>query len=138
MLLAKSLIKSEMARQLLIMCLSNELSVTSDRLVAAEHDHASVAIQFARCGMFLATLDHAGENLQTDEFMKVWIGLFTRSRKAKLSLEGGYMFASPSITQWWPNWEVMIDMLVAFGDVLPFLENSDLPPSSQKRVDILN
>ena len=28
-------------------------------------------------------------------------------------------------------------MLVAFGDVLPFVENNDLPPTSQKFVDVL-
>ena len=70
MLLAKSLTGEEVARQL-IMCLSNELSVSSNQLVAAIRDCASVnnvAIQIVYpclldVGCFSHTLDHVGEKM---------------------------------------------------------------------------
>ena len=43
-----------------------------------------------------------------------------------------------SSTSWWSKWEVMKHMLITFGDVLPFIENNDLPPTSKKLVDVLN
>ena len=36
---------------------------------------------------------------------------------------------------WWSKWEVLKQ---AFGDVKHFLENSDLPPTRQKLMDIFN
>ncbi len=153
MLLAKSLTGEEVARQL-IMCLSNELSVSSNQLVAAMRDRASVnnvAIQTLKIvypclldvGCFSHTLDHVGEKINAnvlDEFIKVLVGLFTRSPKAKLAWREATGLPVPaySSTRWWSKWEVMKHMLVTFADVLPFVENNDLPPSSKKIVDILN
>ena len=98
MLLAKSLTGEELARQLIV-CLSTELGISSDMLLASMRDRASVnsaamrtlSIVFPKVfdiGCFSHTLDHVGEHLKTpilDEFMKVWIGMFSRSPKTKLA-----------------------------------------------------
>ena len=75
-----------------------------------------------------------------DEFIKGWIGLFSRSPKTKLAWRATTGLAVPtySSTRWWSKWEVMKHMHDAFGDVLPFLEDNDLPASSQKLLDVLN
>lgn len=138
MLLAKSLKGEEVARQL-IMCLSNQLGITSNQLVAAMRDRASVnnvAIQtslpiYSRCGVFSHTIDHVGEKINThilDEFVKGWIGLFMRSPKTKLAWKEttGLPVPTYSTTRWWSKWEVMKQLMDAFGDVHHFLENSDL------------
>ena len=99
------------------MCLSNELSVSSNQLVAAMRDRASVnnvAIQTLKIvypclldvGCFSHTLDHVGEKINAnvlDEFIKVWVGLFTRSPKAKLAWREATGLPVPtySSTRWW-------------------------------------
>ena len=76
MLLAKSVKGEEVARQL-IMCLSNQLGITSNQLVAAMRDRTSannVAIQTLKIvypyildvGCFSHTIDHVGEKIKTD------------------------------------------------------------------------
>ena len=109
-LLAKSLKGEEVARQL-IMCLSNQLGITSNQLVAAMRDSAranNVAIQTLKIvypyildvGCVSHTIDHVGEKIKTDildEFVKGWIGLFTRSPKTKLAWKETTRFASPYI-----------------------------------------
>lgn len=153
MLLAKSLKGEEVARQL-IMCLSNQLGITSNQLVAAMRDRASVntvAIQTLKIvypyildvGCFSHTIDHVGEKIKTDildEFMKGWIGLFTRSPKTKLAWKENTGLPVPtySTTRWWSKWEVMKQMMDAFGDVKHFLEDNDLAPTKQKLIAILN
>lgn len=46
--------------------------------------------------------------------------------------------ASYSATRWWSKWEIFLQLLLQFGNVLPFLEkNVDLGPASrQKRLAI--
>ena len=84
MLLAKSLTGEELARQLIV-CLSTELGISSDMLLASMHDRSSVNyaamhtlnIVFPKVfdiACFSHTLDHVGEYFKTpilDEFMKV-------------------------------------------------------------------
>jgi hypothetical protein len=153
MLLAKSLTGEEVARQLIV-CLSTELGIGSNLLVAAMRDRASVnnvalrtlSIVFTQVfdiGCFSHTLDHVGERMKPpvlDDFMKGWIGLFTRSPKTKLAWKAatGLQVPTYSATRWWSKWEVMNDLLKSFGDVCSFLQNDELPPSKLKLLEILN
>ena len=98
MLLAKSLTGKEVAHQLIV-CLSTELGIQSNRLQAVMRDRASVnsvamrtlSINFPNVldiGCFSHTRDHVGEHFNTpilDEFMKTWISMFSRSPKTKLA-----------------------------------------------------
>ena len=98
MLLARSMTGEELARQLIV-CLSTELGINGDHLIATMGDRAAVnnvAIQTLQIiyphildiGCFSHTLDHVGEKMYTpvhDKFAKVWIGMFSRSPKSKLA-----------------------------------------------------
>ena len=98
MLLAKSMSAEELAREL-ILCLSTELGITGDRLIASMHDRASVNNAAMRTlkiiypniidiGCFSHTLDLVGEKFCTpilDKFSKGWINIFSRSTKTKLA-----------------------------------------------------
>jgi hypothetical protein len=98
MLLAKSLTGEELARQLIV-CLSTELGMTANMILASMRDRASVNTaamstikivlpKILDIGCFSHTLDHVGDHMKTpvlDEFMKGWIGLFSRSPKTKLA-----------------------------------------------------
>lgn len=89
MLLAKSLTGEEVARQL-ISTLSTDYGISSDMLLAAMRDRASVnnvvirtlSIVYPKLldvGCFSHTLDHVGEKLNTpvlDVFAKAWINMF--------------------------------------------------------------
>lgn len=72
-----------------------------------------------------------------DEFMKGWIGMFTRSPKTKLAWKTKTSLPVPtySTTRWWSKWEVMKHLLDAFGS---FLQSEDLPPSRLKLLEILD
>jgi len=96
-------------------CLSNELSVT-----VAIQTLKVVYLCLLDVGCFSHTLDHV-----LDGFMKVWLGLFTRSPKAKLAWREATSLPVPtySTTRWGSKREVMKDLL---------LENSDLPPKLPK------
>lgn len=94
MLLAKSMAGEEVARQLIV-CLSTELGITSNNLIASMRDRASVnnvAVQTLKIvfplmfgiGCFSHTLDHVGENMKTpilEKFVSGWINMFSRSPK---------------------------------------------------------
>ena len=83
MLVAKSMSGEELARQL-ILCLSTELGIAGEKLIASMHDRASVnnvAMQTLKImypilvdvGCFSHTLDHVGEKFCTptlDKFFK--------------------------------------------------------------------
>ena len=97
MLLAKSMSGEELARQLLV-CLSTELAISSDNLLACMQDRASVnsvavrtlKIVFPKLvdiGCFSHTIDHIGERFNTpvlNDFMKTWIGIVSRSPNLNL------------------------------------------------------
>ena len=116
MLLAKSLTGEEVARQLIV-SLTTELGIESDLLIAALRDRASVnnvairtlSIVFPEVldiGCFSHTLDHVGEHMKIpvlEEFLKGWIGLFSRSPKARLACNSltGIPVPSYSDTRWW-------------------------------------
>ena len=105
MLLAKSFTGEEVARQLIV-SLTKELGIESDLLIAAmreqlcKHSNCvsvnnvaihTLSIVFPRVldiGCFSHTLDHVGEHMKItvlEEFLKSWIGLFSRSAKARLA-----------------------------------------------------
>lgn len=93
-------------------------------------------------GCFSHTLDHVGEKFHTpvlNQFAKAWIGLFTRSPKAKLAWreKTGLPIPTYSATRWWSKWEVLKTLLLSFGDVVPFLRDCDLPPSRLKLLEVL-
>ena len=125
MLLARSMTGEELARQLIV-CLSTELGINGDHLIATMRDRAAVnnvAIQTLQIiyphildiGCFSHTLDHVGEKMYTpvlDKFAKVWIGMFSRSRKSKLAWRTKTNLPVPtySATRWWSKWEVLKQM----------------------------
>ena len=98
MLLAKSMTGEELARELIV-CISTELGITNDRFLASMHDRASVnnvAMHTLKVlypsvidiGCFSHMLDIVGDKFLTsilNEFMKGWIGMFSRSPKTKLA-----------------------------------------------------
>ena len=154
MLLAKSLTGEEVAR-LLIQALSTELGISSQLIIAAMHDRASVnsvamrtvSVVYNRVfdvGCISHTLDHVGERMNTqvlDVFVKSWIGMFSRSPKTRLAwaTQTGLPSPSYSTTRWWSKFEVIRQIHDTFGDVSSFCESSDLPTaSSGKLIEILN
>ena len=116
MLLAKSLTGEEVVRQLIVR-LTTELGSESDLLIAAMCDHVSMnnvairtlSIVFPKVldiGCFSHTLDHVGEHMKIpvlEEFLNDWIGLFSRSPKARLAWSSltGVPVPSYSDTRWW-------------------------------------
>ena len=150
MLLAKSL---ELAHQLIV-CLSTELGIKPDLLVAAMRDCASVNSVAMRTlsiifpsvldiGCFSHTLNHVGENFKTpilDEFINVWINMLSRSPKTKLlwRTKTGLPAPTYSPTRWWSKCEVIKHLHDTFGDIPSFVEHEELPPSRLKLQDILN
>ena len=153
MLLACSMTGEELARQLIV-CLSTELGINGDHLIATMRDRAAinnVAIQTLQIiyphildiGCFSHTLDHVGEKMYTpvlDKFAKVWIGMFSRSPKSKLAWRTKTNLPVPtySATRWWSKWEVLKQMHDSFGDIHPFLQDHSLPPSRLQLLEILD
>ena len=139
--LAKSLTDEEVAHQLIV-SLTTELGIESEKLIAAMYDRASVnnvairtsSIVFPKVldiGCFSHTLDHVGEHLKIpvlEEFLKSWINLFIRSPKARLAWNSliGVPVPSYSDTRWWSKWEVMNHLLKSFGSVSSFLDKTNL------------
>ena len=120
-----------------------EYEVTSEYLLAAMHNHAStnnvamrtISILYPSVldiGCYSHTIDHVGEKFSTPtlyEFGVSWVSLFAHSAKARAlwRTRTGRSMASYSKTRWWSRWGVYHQILVQFGDVLPFLEqNIDL------------
>ena len=153
-LLAKSMTGEEVAQQIIVV-LSTELGIPPQSIVAAMRDRASVNDvamrtikivynQLLDVGCFSHTLDLVGERMNTPilhDFCKAWIGLFSRSPKSRLlwRTQTGLSAPSYSATRWWSQFEVIHQMLTAFGDVEKFLENDDLPPAtSTKLLQVLN
>ena len=80
------------------------------------------------------TLDLIGNKFKTpvlSSFVSLWISLFSHSPKTKALRKRIHRksMASFSKTRWWSQWEVMHQMMVQFGDVMPFLTNADLGSS---------
>ena len=153
MLIAMSLTGEEVARQLIV-SLTTELGIESDLLIAAIRDCASVnnvairtlSIVFPKVldiGYFSHTPDHVGEHMKIpvlEEFLKGWIGLFSRSPKARLAYNSltGVPVPSYSDARWWLKWEVMNHLLKLFDSVSSFLDKTDLPSSRLKLQEIIS
>ncbi len=149
-LLSKSLTGEEIAHEL-IQELSINYSISTDHLIAAMWDRASVngvAMRTVKIvypkifdvGCFSHTIDRVGEHFNIPnltEFVTNWLTLFSHSIKAKFlwKQRTGQTMASYSATRWWSKWELMKQMMVQFGEIEPFLNhNTDLGPSSRPRL----
>ena len=153
-LLAKSMTGDEVAQQIIVV--STELGIAPHYIVAAMGDRASVNDaamrtikvlynQLTDIGCFSHTLDHVGDRMNTpvlNDFSKGWIGMFSRSPKLRLlwRTQTGRCVPSYSTTRWWSRFEVIDQILTAFGDVETFImSNDDLPPASSGKLrEILN
>ena len=136
-MLVKSVTGEELAREL-ISVLSVNYGISTQLLLAAMKDRAAVNETAVRTlkvvypnllsiGCFSHTIDRVGEHFNTpnlSEFVTSWISLFSRSL---LWLEQtGKSMATYSPTRWWSRWEVMEQVSIQFGDVLPFLQCDDI------------
>ena len=153
--LAKSMTGEEIAREL-ISVLSAGYGITSDRVIAAMRDRASangaamrtmkvVFPQLLDVGCFAHTIDLVGGKFQTpnlESFIHLWISLFAHSPRVRLwwkQLTGKAMSLFCP-TRWWSRWEVMNQVMVYFGDLVPFLQsNPELSPATRRKLlDMLN
>ena len=149
MLLTKSLTGEEVARQI-ISVISTEMGISSDLVVGAMHDRASVnevAMRTVKViyqnlldiGCFSHILDRVGENMKTpilDEFLKAWVGMFTRSPKTRARWRAltGLPPPSYSVTRWWSRYEVLAKLMSTFGDVSNLLEEDDISPANASKL----
>ena len=154
-LLVKTMTGEEIAREI-VHAISAEYSVTGNRLLACMRDRASangvamrtIKILFPNVldiGCYSHTLDHIGDHFNVphlEEFTRSWISLFSHSPRTRLEwkTETGRAMALYSETRWWSRWEVYHQVLVQFGDVVPFLEkhNEISPVTRAKLLDLLN
>ena len=141
MFLAKNMTGEETARES-INVLSVSLSIPPHLLLAAMRDRASVNNVAMRTisvvypnvldvGCISHTIDLVGSKFSTpvlNSFVSLWISLFSHSHKAKAlwKQQTGRAMATFSKTRWWSRWEVMHQLMVQFGDVEPFLTNTDV------------
>ena len=139
-MLAKSLTGDEIAREL-INTLSVDYGVKSESVVAIMHDCASankVAMRTLQVlypavlgiGCFSHTLNRVGEKFNAphvNDFTTYWVSLLSHSFKARAiwKQQTGRTITSYSATRWWSKWEVMNQILELFGDIEPFLRNTE-------------
>ena len=139
-ILAKSMSGEEIARELLGM-LSTSYRIGSYQLCAAMRDRASVNNVAVRAikvlyshmmdvGCFPHTIHCVGVHFITPvltPLMTSWVKLFSHSPKARLlwKQRTGQSMESYSVTRWWSKWEVMKQITVQFGDVVPFLTSDE-------------
>ena len=140
-MVVKSLTGEELAREL-ISVLSVNYGIATQHLLAAMKDRASVnevAVRTLKIvypsllsvGCFSHTIDRVGEQFCTphlSEFITSWISLFSHSPKTRILWleQTGRSMATYSVTRWWSRWEVIEQVSIQFGDVLPFLRREDL------------
>ena len=76
--------------------------------------------------------------LVLEELTKSWISMFAHSPKTRVLWRSLTRLAPPSfsVTRWWSRFEVMHQLFKSFGDLIPFLQNSEL--TSTKMLAILN
>ena len=138
-MLTKSMSAEQVAREL-IDVLSVSYGIKSHLLVASMRDGASVNeaamrvvkvvynnILDVRC--FSHTLDLVGEKFRLPvlvDFSTAWISLFSHSPKTKAlwKEQTGKSMASLSKTRWWSRFEIYKQILLQFGNIMPFLQNN--------------
>lgn len=149
-IVSKSLRGEQLAR-LLLVCLSTELQIAPDKLVAAMRDGAAVNTAALRdvkvlysdilsVVCFCHTIDRAGRLFDTptlDLFVQWWTSLFAHSVAAKLKwkVRTGQSMKSYSGTRWWSKWEMIKDIFTNFCSVQPFLEDiKEVAPKLRERL----
>ena len=147
LLLAKSMTGEEIAREL-INSLSMHFGISSELLLAAMHDRASinnVAMRTVKVvypslvdvGFFCHTLNLVGERFampRLKDFISSWVIMFSHSPKACLlwRTQIGCSMTGYSPTRWWSKWEVVKQLVELFGDVETFLRsNEGIAPSTR-------
>ena len=144
MLLTKSLTGDEVARQI-ISAISTEMGVPSNLVVGAMHDRASVnEVAMRTVKVIYQNLLDIGcfldrETMKTpilDDFFKAWVGMFTRSPKARAKWREltGLPPPSYSATRWWSRYEVLAKLMATFGDVSNMLEEDDISPANASKL----
>lgn len=149
LLVTKSMTGEELAQQLLS-CLSTNLGINSALLLAAMRDRASVndvAVRTLKIlypnlidiGCFSHTLDHVGEKMETPvlhQFIKAWISLFAHSPKSRIAFktQTGQIPKTHSPTRWWSKFEVIKQVHDLFGDIPNFLNTTDLPEVTRRKL----
>lgn len=124
------------------------LEYHSDLIVAAMRDRASVnsvAMSTIRVlynrifdvGCFSHTLNHVGEHMNTpvlNDFIKTWINMFSHSPKTRLKWTTLTGLPPPRYcaTRWWSKFEAIHQVHNTFGDIVPFLTDTDLPATSSE------
>ena len=144
-MLTKSMTGEEIAREV-ISILQVVYGISAKQLLACMHDRASVngcamrtiKVVFPHTvdvGCYSHTIDLVGEKFDTpilDEFIRLWISLFAHSSLAKLEwrTKTGTSMKSYSATRWWSKWEVIHQVFLLFGDILPFLKETNASPAT--------
>jgi len=90
-------------------------------------------------GCYSHTIDLVGEKFDVpvlDEFFHLWISLFAHSSHAKMNWQTrtGISIKSHSCTRWWSKWEVLHQILKYFGDIVPFLQNTEASPATTAKL----
>ena len=115
----------ELVRQI-ITSISTEMEISSDLIVRAMHDRASVNLVAMRTAnvIYQYILDIGcfwieWVKIYPYEFSKAWIGMFTRSPKTRERWRSltGLPLPSYSVTRWWSRYEVLAKLMVTFNDV---------------------
>ena len=143
-MLPKSMTGEEIAREV-ISILQIAYGIGAKQLLACMHYRASVnscAMQTIKIvfphiidvGCYSHTIDLVGEKFDTpilDEFIRLWISLFAHSSLAKMEwrTKTGISMKSCSNTRWWSKWEVCHQVFLLFGDVVPFLKETNASPA---------
>ena len=137
--------------QVINQCVATQYQHSSRLVVAAMRDGASVNEAAMRTLSMLYphvfdvicfshTLNNAGNHFNfplLDEFTRLWVSFFGHSSRVKLAWKGrtGTAMKSFSETRWWSKWEMMNQVGVHFGDILPFLqENQDASASTNRQL----
>ena len=139
-MLVKTMTGDEIARTV-INILSTEFGIISDQVLGIMHDCASANNAALRTlkvvypcvlgmGCFSHTLNRVGERFNApyaNEFTTYWVSLFSHSSLAKFlwKEKTGLTVDSYCPTRWWSKWEVMHQLVKAFGDIEPFLRSAD-------------
>ena len=67
---------------------------------------------------------------------KYWVSLFAHSPRVRLLWKErtGQSATTYSETRWWSKWEVLQQVMLLFGDVLPLQENVDISPATRGKL----
>ena len=139
----KSVSGEELARKLISMLFVNN-GISSQLLLAAMKDQTAVneaAVRILKIyypnllsiGCISHTVAQVAEHVNTSDFITSWISLFSHGPKTRFLWlkQTGKSMATYSTTHWRSPWEVIEQMSIQFGDVLPFLQRDNLASNQQ-------